>query len=91
MANQLYKNDPEGGYKRIYDKITDGNPVVIRISKASGPNHYVTAYGYTYGTTKNNITSSRILIIDPYNPEFATLKELLDGTGGKFLYIFVKA
>ena len=77
---------PAEAYKRIYKEITAGNPVVVRVVKPSFE-HFVTAYGYTMGTTESNITPSRILIIDPYNPEFTNLQELLNGSTFKFIYV----
>lgn len=87
-ATKLYSGQAAEAYKRIYREITAGNPVVVRVSKPAY-DHFVTAYGYTFGTTESSITPDRILIIDPYNPEYTNLQELLKVS--TFKYIYVKA
>lgn len=91
-SNRVCENNPTEGYKRIYSELVANNPVVVRVRKTSY-DHFVTAFGYTSGTTSSNITPSRILIIDPYNPEYTNLQELLDncGSGGGYWFIYVKA
>lgn len=66
-----------GFAKEVYSQISAGKPTVLHV-KNGGDGHFVTAYGYTAGTTADNITPSRILIIDSYNPERVTLQNLLD-------------
>ena len=85
-ATKLYSNQPEEAYKRIYEEISAGNPVVVRVAKPTY-DHFVTAYGYTLGTTESNISPARILIIDPYNPEYTNLQELLNVSTFKFIYV----
>lgn len=85
-STKLYSGQPTEAYKRIYEEINKGNPVVVRVAKPTC-DHFVTAYGYTFGTTENNITPSRILIIDPYNPEYTNLQELLNESSFEYIYV----
>lgn len=76
------------GYQEIYNQIRTGKPAIIHVDNGRY-GHFVTAYGYTNGTTKSNITPSRILIIDPYNPERTNLQELLNHCPSSGGYDFI--
>ncbi len=74
---EMCNGNANAGYKTIYNQISDGNAVIIHVNNP-GEGHYVAAYGYTDGTTESNITPSRILIIDPYDPDRTNLQQLLN-------------
>lgn len=88
---RVNNNDLDGACSRIRTEINSGCPVIVRVDKGSFQ-HFVTAYGLKSGTTASNITPSRILIADPYNPEYTDLQKLLDSCSAgdsAFMFIYV--
>ena len=73
---KVLENDQTNALLRIYSELYMGRPVIIRVQK-TGYKHYVVANGLTSGTTSSNITPSNIIIMDPYNPEYTKLSDLL--------------
>jgi ricin-type beta-trefoil lectin domain len=66
--------------EQVYSELHKGNPIIIVVSEsktASGvATHFVVAYGLTKGTTKDNISSNRILVFDPWTTKNKLLSDV---------------
>ena len=68
--------DPSGYLERIYQKLTQGKPVLLGMKNAYGSQHWVVVTGFTGGDT---LTAGRFTIHDPGTYSRTNLQQLRDG------------
>ena len=68
--------DPSGYLERIYQKLTQGKPVLLGMKNAYGSQHFVVVTGFTGGDT---LTAGRFTIHDPGTYSRTNLQQLRDG------------
>ena len=66
--------DPSGYLERIYQKLTQGKPVLLGMKNAYGSQHFVVVTGFTGGDT---LTAGRFTIHDPGTYSRTNLGQLL--------------
>ena len=68
--------EPSGYLERIYQKLTQGKPVLLGMKNAYGSQHWVVVTGFTGGDT---LTAGRFTIHDPGTYNRTNLGQLLNG------------
>ena len=68
--------EPSGYLERIYQKLTQGKPVLLGMKNAYGSQHWVVVTGFTGGDT---LTAGRFTIHDPGTYSRTNLGQLLSG------------
>ena len=68
--------EPSGYLERIYQKLTQGKPVLLGMKNAYGSQHFVVVTGFTGGDT---LTAGRFTIHDPGTYSRTNLGQLLNG------------
>lgn len=75
-SHYFASTDPSGYLGRIYQKLTQGKPVLLGMKNAYGSQHWVVVTGFTGGDT---LTAGRFTIHDPGTYSRTNLQQLRDG------------
>lgn len=75
-SHYIASTDPSGYLERIYQKLTQGKPVLLGMKNAYGSQHWVVVTGFTGGDT---LTAGRFTIHDPGTYSRTNLQQLRDG------------
>lgn len=75
-SHYIASTDPTGYLERIYQKLTQGKPVLLGMKNAYGSQHFVVVTGFTGGDT---LTAGRFTIHDPGTYSRTNLQQLRDG------------
>ena len=75
-SHYIASTDPSGYLERIYQKLTQGKPVLLGMKNAYGSQHFVVVTGFTGGDT---LTAGRFTIHDPGTYSRTNLGQLLNG------------
>ena len=75
-SHYIASTDPSGYLERIYQKLTQGKPVLLGMKNAYGSQHFVVVTGFIGGDT---LTAGRFTIHDPGTYSRTNLQQLRDG------------
>lgn len=65
-GDSVYYMTAKSCYKAALRQIVSGKPCIINVYNGNtGNQHYLTVIGYTAGTTYDNVTLNRLIVLDP--------------------------
>lgn len=85
INNSIKSQDIETVKSGLFDILNNGNPAVVKVSRAAGGRHYVTAIGYKGEVTKaSDLNENNILVLDNASGKITTLAD--SGYGNRKFY-----